>query len=88
MPDQFVLNGANHTTGYPLSIFDADGYSNPFTPVVTSANNGGAASVAWPSAVKLPDGTIRLFGHRYFPGGLSFTDLGCGRFRRPAGPRC
>jgi hypothetical protein len=74
MPNQFVLNGANHDGIYSLSLFDSDGYPSPFAPVVSAANSGGASHIAWPSGMRTADGGIRLFGHRHVGG--AFSDLG------------
>lgn len=65
LPTKWVLNGSNHLQEYSLSLFDLDGYQNPFKPVVANHNDGGALHVTWASGMELPDGTIRLFGSRF-----------------------
>ncbi len=65
-PDStFYLNANGASARYQILRFSADGLAVPPRPVIGAHNNGGAVHVAWPSAFRLADGTVRVYGSRH-----------------------
>lgn len=61
----FYLNAKGTTGRYQIFRFGERGLAMPERPVIGAHNDGGAAHVAWPSALQLPDGRIRLYAGRH-----------------------
>lgn len=69
----FYLNAKGASDRYHILRFTGDGLAVPPQPVIGSHNDGGAAHVAWPSALRLPNGRIRLYASRH--NGARWSDV-------------
>lgn len=61
----FYLNAKGASNRYQILRFTADGLAVPPKPVIGPHNDGHAAHVAWPSALQMPNGKIRLYATRH-----------------------
>lgn len=62
----FILN-AYDGTRYTIMRYEGR-EAVPPTPVIGAQNDGGATHVAWPSAFRFPNGTVRIYASRFYSG--------------------